>query len=264
MKVTTARVRKLKQQTEESMEPKDWAVLLADDLAACEDTFAYTARQTESDTPAEAAFFHPQTVFERMSEQPDAEDSYRRKAFEYRRAASLAVNINADIHRRMNEEALRIQIAFYHCQLLQALQCGHDGLLAEGVGVASLKEDISRASLERHGEIVEGRLPIVLALKNAVTTISDRHFRGHGFLTRWPKAELNNAINSWRVFTKLLNGFVPEGFRVDPNEVAPLETGSGRLVAAWEEEAEREARRLIYHDDGWPEFQEMMSRTAED
>ncbi len=237
---------------------------MADDLAACAGTFKYTLLQTKSVTLAEAPFFHPQKVYEGMNEQTKSKHDYRHKAFLYRRAASLAINVNAEVHRRMTAEKLRSEITFLRYQLLKACHSGHDFLLSEREDIAALKKDLTTTAIEWHAEVVEGRLPMMLALKAAVTTISERHFRGHVFLTQSPQLALDISIGSWRGFTKVFNSYVPDGFAVDPMTVESLETGADRLVAAWEEEAEREARRLIYHDDGWPEFQEMIRRIAED
>ena len=237
-------IRKLEKQTEESMSPRDWAVLLADRIASYETADEYCAAQAQATNPDESPHFRPLAVYRRLLILGDSE-ALRAAEVEYRTLCQLSMDLNREFVTLSEREQLRYGLVISLCYLLTqppepgAAKTDGDrqgGATGGTMGIAELADNMAL------------RLAVVRTHLGAVELLSQERFLGHPFIAKSPLRALRAVEAGLDGLLQRLGRFRAGVGEQLPDQVVPAPASVRALADCWLHAAQQEVRSVVSPD----------------
>lgn len=255
------RIAKVERQVEESMLPRDWAALFADQLASCAELHCFMNMTAQAATREETLWGKPVAIYQRLGRNGDFE-KFRDMAFEYRCATTLALNINSLLAARMSEErgdhyALQYRLLLLERNADSTHATAAHSRCAETIGG---KEMIL---IERIQTAAALRLGWIRTWQRAADLVARCHFSGHAFLFQVTRGCLLEFERRYEDMLYPLTLHLPDDVACDPGKVGPTDHTVESVAKAWTEEAMMETRPDFFPDGPcpWAQFRAMTQKT---
>ncbi len=231
----------LEQKAEETMSPEDWAVLLADEIASCDTLGELVQKQARG----RSAKVRPEDIFLNLGQKAGDHDGCLKNAFLYRKAVVLAGTANRDLAQWLERDNLELVIAELRTDILThhrscASPRTHGGHKEEG--------SVSYTAAFLMQELVENHLPRLKTYEMAVEQISNKYFRGHGFLVRNIPLLLKEMQRRYAGVVARLQKLADDDCGADVDMAPMIEAWKDDLLSSWEKGADCDAHGLIYRN----------------
>jgi hypothetical protein len=237
-------VKKLEKQSEESMSPRDWAVLLADRVSACETLEEYCAAQAKAETWNAAPHFLPLATYHRMRLLGDTE-ALRAAELEYRVLCQLVLGVNQVLCQAsiLDEQRLGVAVGLY-AMIRWCRGPEEDGDVGDaGKGCKGRTMDMPELAL-----LAAVRLAELRSKLGALVLLSGERLAGRLFIVRSTLRRLRETEDGYDRLLHSARVCCPSATDKLPEKVQPTPASLRAVADAWLRDASEEVIERLHPD----------------